>query len=163
MRIMIVIIITIIIERSKCPFIKNKIETPLETELRIVAVDLINNIIALTNKTELEKKYLLNGECLRQLISSLMTGNVSTIINNSGHSLMRLGNQKNCESKSFTYHLFIFNYNISSPFFYNKDLNSFIGIKKKRLGLCLFNKCDNLISFILKQRNKDLFEYLKSI
>lgn len=92
-----------------------------------------------------------------------MTGNVSTIINNSGHSLMRLGNQKNCESKSFTYHLFIFNYNISSPFFYNKDLNSFIGIKKKRLGLCLFNKCDNLISFILKQRNKDLFEYLKSI
>ena len=152
------IILTII-----CPFIKKKIETPLETELRIIAVDLINNIISMTNKTELEKKYLLNGECLKQLSSSLMTGNITTIINNSGHSLMRLGNQKKCESKSlFTYHLFIFTFNLTKKnLFLNGDLNYFLGIKKKRLGLCLFNKCDNLVSFILKQKNKDLYDYLK--
>ena len=149
-----------IIKVIKSPFIKNKIETPLETQLRIVAVDLINIIISMTNKTELEKKYLLNGKCLKQLSSSMMTGNISTIINNSGHSLMRLGNQKNCESNSFTYHLFIFNYNLSSNYLFNEDLNYFIGATKKRLGICLFNKCDNLVSFILKQKNKGLYEYL---
>ena len=97
------IILTII-----CPFIKKKIETPLETELRIIAVDLINNIISMTNKTELEKKYLLNDECLKQLSSSLMTGNITTIINNSGHSLMRLGNQKNVNQNLYLHIIYLF-------------------------------------------------------
>jgi hypothetical protein len=157
-----ILLIFTIIKVIKSPFIKNKIETPLETQLRIVAVDLINIIISMTNKTELEKKYLLNGKCLKQLSSSMMTGNISTIINNSGHSLMRLGNQKNCESNSFTYNLFIFNYNLSSNYLFNEDLNYFIGATKKRLGICLFNKCDNLVSFILKQKNKGLYEYLRN-
>ena len=157
-----ILLIFTIIKIIKSPFIKNKIETPLETQLRIVAVDLINTIISMSNKSEFEKKNLLNGECINQLSSSMMTGNISTIINNSGHSLMRLGNQKNCESNSFTYHLFIFNFNLSSNYFFYEDLNFFIGATKKRLGLCLFNKCDNLVSFILKQKNKGLYEYLRN-
>ncbi len=49
MRIEILIFLNIILT-IVCPFIKKKIETPLETELRIIAVDLINNILSMTNK-----------------------------------------------------------------------------------------------------------------
>ena len=71
-----ILLIFTIIKIIKSPFIKNKIETPLETQLRIVAVDLINTIISMSNKSEFEKKNLLNRECVNQLSSSMMTGNI---------------------------------------------------------------------------------------
>ena len=133
-----------------------------DSEYRKIVFDAFSLIMNISNQEVLNAEKDKNYPCLNKLSISLMNGNISTLINLSGQGLMKLGNEKECQSEGYEYYLF--NLEIQPEIFDIKghqDLSEFIGINNYKLGVCIFKECDNLIQFLVnKTSNTPFHEYL---
>lgn len=138
--------------------LENKLS--FQIEARKIAIEVINTITKKSNEQFIKESEPLFKDCFDMITADLVNGTFEHVVYNSGHGLMKIGNQNDCEEENYAYHLFSLNIlpeTLDSP---NEDLNEFIGFKSYNLGMCLWKKCTNAIQALLaKEANPDLFNF----
>ena len=127
-----------------------------------IIFDTFHLLLNISNQGEIEKEEDNNIICYDIVKASLLYRNITKLTYYSGDNLMKLGDQRGCEAKNFSYHLLKISLNpnfLDPP---TQDLFEFIGINNYNLGICIYKECDEFFNLLLsKSKNPGLHNYFK--